>query len=48
MLRTGASATTKINRHDFNLHYNKMVEATPIVGDDITITLDIEATRRAP
>ncbi|HEX4684141.1 MAG TPA: YceI family protein [Gemmatimonadaceae bacterium] len=48
MLRTGASATTKINRHDFNLNYSKMVEATPIVGDDITITLDIEATRRAP
>jgi polyisoprenoid-binding protein YceI len=48
MLRTGASATTKINRHDFNLNYSKMVEATPIVGDDITITLDVEATRRAP
>jgi|SRR5579884_1732243 len=45
MLRTGATATTKINRHDFNLNYSKMVEATPIVGDDITITIDVEATR---
>src|SRR5579885_3660672 len=47
LLRTGASATTKINRHDFALNYSKMVEATPIVGDEITITLDIEATRPA-
>jgi polyisoprenoid-binding protein YceI len=47
MLRTGASATTKINRHDFNLNYSKMVEATPIVGDEITITIDLEATRPA-
>src|SRR6185503_5575163 len=46
MLRTGASATTKINRHDFNLNYSKMVEATPIVGDEITITIDLEATRK--
>jgi polyisoprenoid-binding protein YceI len=36
-LRMGASATTKINRNDFG------VSALPgAVGDDITITLDIE------
>jgi polyisoprenoid-binding protein YceI len=46
-LRIGASATTKINRHDFDLNYSKMVEATPIVGDEIAITLAIEAVRRA-
>ncbi|MEW5917634.1 MAG: YceI family protein [Gemmatimonadota bacterium] len=44
--RIGASATTKINRHDFNLHYNRAVEAAPVVGDEITITIDIEATKR--
>jgi len=39
-LRTGASATTKINRNDFG------VSGLPgIVGDDITITLDVEMTR---
>lgn len=44
-LRTGASASLKINRHDFDLHYNRAIEAVPIVGDEITITIDIEALR---
>jgi len=45
--RVGATATTKINRHTFGLHYNKVIEGAAIVGDDITITLDIEAVKRA-
>jgi len=45
-LRVGASASTKVDRHDWGLHYNRAIEAAPIVGDLITITLDIEATRR--
>jgi polyisoprenoid-binding protein YceI len=41
-LRLGASATTKINRNDFG------VSALPgAVGDDITITLDIEMLKPA-
>jgi polyisoprenoid-binding protein YceI len=47
MLRVGASATTKINRRDFGLQYSRLVEGVTSVGDEITITLDIEATRRA-
>jgi polyisoprenoid-binding protein YceI len=47
-LRVGASASVKINRHDWGLTYGRMVEAAPVVGDEITITIDIEATRRAP
>jgi polyisoprenoid-binding protein YceI len=43
--RVGASATTKINRHDWGLTYGRMVEGAAVVGDEITITLDIEATR---
>ena len=46
-LRVGASATTKINRHDFGLNYGRLVEGAAVVGDDITITLDIEATKKA-
>ena len=46
-LRIGASATTKINRHDFGLTYGRLVEAAPVVGDEITITIDIEATKPA-
>jgi polyisoprenoid-binding protein YceI len=39
-LRMGASATTKINRNDFG------VSGRPgIVGDDISITLDVEMTK---
>jgi hypothetical protein len=37
----------KINRHDWGLTYSRMVEAVPSVGDEVTITIDIEATKRA-
>ena len=46
MLRTGASATGTINRRDFGLSYNRMVEATPMVSDEVKITIDVEATKR--
>ena len=42
----GASASTKINRHDWGLNYNKMAEAVAVVGDDITINIDLEATKK--
>src|SRR5262245_2076889 len=45
-LRTGATATTTINRKDFGLSYNSMVEAAPVVSDEVKITIDVEATRR--
>ncbi|PYR77895.1 MAG: protein yceI precursor [Acidobacteria bacterium] len=45
-LRVGASATTKLNRRDFGLQYNRMIEAAPIVGDDVQVTIDLEATKR--
>jgi polyisoprenoid-binding protein YceI len=47
-LRAGASASATINRRDFGLLYSRMVEATPMVSDEVQITLDIEATKRAP
>jgi polyisoprenoid-binding protein YceI len=46
MLRVGASATTTINRKDFGLSYNRMVEAAPVVSDDVKITIDVEATKK--
>lgn len=45
-LRIGASASTKINRRDFGLNYNRLVEAAAVVGDDIQVTIDIELTKR--
>jgi polyisoprenoid-binding protein YceI len=46
MLRAGASATVTINRKDFGISYNSMVEAVPMVSDDVKITIDVEATKR--
>jgi polyisoprenoid-binding protein YceI len=45
---TGTTATTKIKRLEYGLKYNSMVEAGPVVGDEVTITIDIEITRPAP
>ena len=45
-LRVGASATTKINRRDFGLQYNRMIESAPVVGDEVQVQIDVEATKR--
>jgi polyisoprenoid-binding protein YceI len=47
-LKVGASATAKVNRRDFGLQYNSVIEAGPVVGDEITLTIDVEAGRPAP
>ena len=46
--RRGFSATTQIARKDFGLTWNKVVEAGPAVGDEVTITLDLEAVKAQP
>ncbi|MBI5484690.1 MAG: YceI family protein [Deltaproteobacteria bacterium] len=46
-IRKGATATTKINRKDFGLTWNKALETGGVVvGDEITITLEIEMIRK--
>ncbi len=46
--RLGASATTKISRKDFGLTWNAALETGGVlVGDAITISLDIEAVPAA-
>lgn len=45
--RRGFSATTKISRKDFGLTWNKVVEAGPTVGDEVSITLELEAVKEA-
>ena len=47
-MRRGFSASTKINRKDFGLTWNKVVEAGPAVGDQITIALDLEVVKDQP
>jgi len=41
--QTGWEATTKIKRSDFGLVWNKLVEGTAMVGDDVDISLEIES-----
>ena len=43
--RIGATATTTIDRRDFGLVYNRMLEGGgAVVGDRISIELDVELT----
>ena len=44
--KIGASATTTINRREFGLSYNSVIEAGPVVGDEVQVTIDIEANKR--
>ncbi len=47
-LRIGASATSKIDRKDFGLTWNAALEAGGVlIGDEVKITIDIEAIRQA-
>ncbi len=43
--RRALSATTKINRKDFGLAWNQMVEAGPVVGDDVSIEVSVELVK---
>lgn len=46
-IRKGVTATTKINRKDFGLVWNGVLETGGVaVGDEVTITLEIEAIRK--
>lgn len=47
-VRRGAVASTKVNRKDFGLQWNKTLEAGGVaVGDDVLIDLDIELIKKA-
>ena len=46
-MRRGATATTRINRKDFGLTYNKVLETGGVVvGDDVEISLEVEMVRK--
>ncbi len=45
--RVGAAATTTINRKDFNINYNRVIEAGGVVvGDEVKINIEIEAIEK--
>jgi polyisoprenoid-binding protein YceI len=44
--RSAFTAKAKINRKDFGLAWGNMMEKGPIVGDEVTIDLKVEATKK--
>jgi len=45
--KSGASATTKINRKDFGLTWNKALETGGmVVGEEVLITLEVELLKK--
>ncbi len=45
--RTAFSATTTLKRQDYGITLNRFMEGAQIVGDEVRITIDVEATERA-
>jgi len=45
-IRVGGQATTKIDRKDFGLTWNKTVDGGVVVGDEVEITIDVEIYRK--
>lgn len=44
--RRGIAASTTINRRDFGLTWGKMVEAGPVVGDEVKIEIESELVQQ--
>jgi polyisoprenoid-binding protein YceI len=43
---SGWEATTAIKRSDYGLAWNKVIEGTQVVGDDVSIDLKVEADKK--
>jgi polyisoprenoid-binding protein YceI len=43
--RIAFDASTVLDRHDFGIDYNEMVEGSKLIGDDVEITIALEAVR---
>jgi len=46
-LRRAFSATARLNRRDFGLNWSKMVEAGPVVGDEVKVEIEAELVKAA-
>ena len=45
--KIGFSASTTINRLDYGVKWNRLIEGSNLLGDNVEITINIEATRAA-
>jgi polyisoprenoid-binding protein YceI len=46
--RRGIAARTTLQRKDFGLDWNKMVEAGPVVGDEVKVEIEAELVKQGP
>jgi polyisoprenoid-binding protein YceI len=46
--RVAFSATTTLNRSDFGMTFSAIVEGVRVVGDEVRISIDVEATAAPP
>ncbi len=46
-VRRGLTATTTLNRFDFGLEYNKVIEAGPVVGKEVKVEINAELVKPA-
>jgi polyisoprenoid-binding protein YceI len=46
-LRTGITATTRVNRKDFGLMWDRLTEGVQVVADEIRVTIDAELVQRS-
>jgi polyisoprenoid-binding protein YceI len=44
----GVTATMKLNREDYHVNWSKTVEGVAMVGDDVSIEINLEAAKQAP
>lgn len=48
-LHIGASASTKVNRKDFGMTFNRVMDGGGVVvGDEVAVVIDVELVKRAP
>lgn len=48
-VRVGASATTKLNRKDYGVSFNKTLDSGGLmVGEEVAVAIDIELVKKAP
>ncbi len=45
-IRGGFEATTTLKRSEFGLTWNKLIEGTALVGDEVTVNLEVEAIQK--
>ena len=42
-----SAATTTLTRQDFGIMYNRMIEALPVVSNEVAVVIDLELNRPA-